>query len=30
VQLKKKTTPDELVALIRASGADQLLNVELI
>jgi hypothetical protein len=30
VQLKKKTTPDELIALIRASGADQLLNVELI
>jgi len=30
VQLKKKTTPDELVALIRASGSDQLLNVELI
>jgi hypothetical protein len=29
VQLKKKTTPDELVALIRASGADQLLTVEL-
>jgi hypothetical protein len=30
VQLKKKTTPDELIALIRASGSDQLLNVELI
>jgi hypothetical protein len=30
VQLKKKTTPDELMALIRASGSDQLLNVELI
>ena len=26
VQLKKKTTPDELVALIRASGADQLVD----
>jgi hypothetical protein len=30
VQLKKKTTPDELLALIRASGSDQLLNVELV
>jgi hypothetical protein len=30
VQLKKKTTPDELLALIRASGSDQLMNVELI
>src|SRR5436190_8518436 len=30
VQLKKKATPDELIALIRASGSDQLLNVELI
>jgi hypothetical protein len=30
VQLKKKTTPDELLALIRASGSDQLLNVELL
>ena len=30
VQLKKKATPDDLVALLRASGSDQVLNVELL
>jgi hypothetical protein len=30
VQLKKKATPDDLLALLRASGSDQVLNVELL
>ncbi len=30
VQLKKKGTPDELLALLRASGSDQMLTVELL
>ena len=30
VQLKKKGTPDDLLALLRASGSDQVLTVELI
>jgi hypothetical protein len=30
VQLKKKATPDDLLALLRASGSDQVLTVELI
>jgi hypothetical protein len=30
VQLKKKSTPDDLLALLRASGSDQVLTVELI
>ena len=30
VQLKKKTTPDDLLALLRASGSDQVLTVELL
>jgi hypothetical protein len=30
VQLKKKATPDDLIALLRASGSDQVLTVELI
>ena len=30
VQLKKKATPDDLLALLRASGSDQVINVELI
>ena len=30
VQLKKKATPDDLLALLRASGSDQVLTVELL
>ena len=30
VQLKKKATPDDLLALLRASGSDQVINVELL
>jgi hypothetical protein len=30
VQLKKKGTPDDLLALLRASGSDQVLTVELV
>ena len=30
VQLKKKGTPDDLLALLRASGSDQVLDVELL
>ncbi|HKH94399.1 MAG TPA: hypothetical protein VKA54_21515 [Gemmatimonadaceae bacterium] len=30
VQLKKKATPDDLLALLRASGSDKILNVEVI
>jgi hypothetical protein len=30
VQLKKKATPDDLLALLRASGSDNVLNVEVI
>jgi len=30
VQLRKKATPDDLLALLRASGSDQVINVELL
>lgn len=30
VHLKKKATPDDLLALLRASGSDQVINVELL
>jgi hypothetical protein len=30
VYLKKKGTPDELLALFRASGADQVLDIEIL
>ena len=30
VQLKKKATPEDLLALLRASGSDKVLNVEVI
>ena len=30
VQLKKKATPDDLLALLRASGSDKVINVELL
>ena len=30
VQLKKRATPDDLLALLRASGSDQVINVELL
>ena len=30
VQLKKKATPDDLLALLRASGSDQVITVELL